>query len=365
MALMVNMQGYFFGHYPQHFELTDDQRNLILQTMMFVIWLAGGAGVFAATQETWSYVDALYFCDVTLLTVGFGDYYAGNDVGRGLVFPFSVGGIIILGLMVSSIQRFAKELSDDKIIKKHVESRRVATVGRSVTTSFEAERRREHLEKQVQRGKRLSISAPFNPEKRAIAFDDQTNEGSMARDDIQNGSSGNEKADSPLKRRLATFSEFPKKAVQAKPIRTGVKKLRKAAAKKTKLLILREERDRFDAMRSIQHSTKQFKKYSALCMSVIACMSTTNAPVTCLGTEHLYTAMFRDAANTSLKSASFGASAPSSSGKRSGTPKACPTSKPSTFATSPSSPSAMATSPPNPTPASHSSLSGPSSPSRP
>lgn len=58
MILMVNMLGYFLGHYPQHFELSDDQRNLILQTMVFFFWLAGGAAVFAKV-EGWSYVDSV------------------------------------------------------------------------------------------------------------------------------------------------------------------------------------------------------------------------------------------------------------------------------------------------------------------
>ena len=58
MTLMVNMLGYFLGHYPQHFELSDDQRNLILQTMMFFFWLAGGGAVFAKV-EGWSYVDSV------------------------------------------------------------------------------------------------------------------------------------------------------------------------------------------------------------------------------------------------------------------------------------------------------------------
>ena len=58
MALMLNMLGYLLGHYPQHFELSDEQRNLILQTMMFFIWLAGGAAIFAKV-EGWSFVDAV------------------------------------------------------------------------------------------------------------------------------------------------------------------------------------------------------------------------------------------------------------------------------------------------------------------
>ena len=31
--LMINMLGYLLGHYPQNFELDDEQRNLILQTV--------------------------------------------------------------------------------------------------------------------------------------------------------------------------------------------------------------------------------------------------------------------------------------------------------------------------------------------
>ena len=58
MILMLNMLGYFLGHYPQHFELSDDQRNLILQTMLFFFWLAGGAAVFTKT-ERWSFVDSV------------------------------------------------------------------------------------------------------------------------------------------------------------------------------------------------------------------------------------------------------------------------------------------------------------------
>lgn len=58
VMLMANMIGYVRGHYPQHFQLTEDQRTLIVQTMMFFLWLAGGAGVYARLEH-WQYIDAV------------------------------------------------------------------------------------------------------------------------------------------------------------------------------------------------------------------------------------------------------------------------------------------------------------------
>lgn len=63
LMLVVNMFGYVRGHYPQRFDLDDDQRTLILQTMLFFFWLAAGAGIYTRL-EGWSYSDALYFADV-------------------------------------------------------------------------------------------------------------------------------------------------------------------------------------------------------------------------------------------------------------------------------------------------------------
>ena len=56
--LLGNLVGYVRGHYPQHFYLTEDQRVLIIQTMLFFLWLAGGAGLYARL-EGWHYIDAV------------------------------------------------------------------------------------------------------------------------------------------------------------------------------------------------------------------------------------------------------------------------------------------------------------------
>jgi potassium channel subfamily K, other eukaryote len=250
MLLMVNMLGYFLGHYPQHFQLTDSQRTLILQTMLFFIWLAGGGAVFSRVEDSygdgsqnWSFINALYFCDVTILTVGFGDLYPTSDTGRGLVFPYSVGGIIMLGLMVSSITKFAGEIGQDNVIRRHVERSRARTVGRTVTSSLELEHRTT-----LQEGERPVISAPFPMQQQ--------------------------------EQRQTTIQIADNSVEDLKKQRrggTGLQSLRRVVSmgsqqrpKKTKLLLLREEKDRFDAMRHIQLDTAHFKRWSALFMAVIA-----------------------------------------------------------------------------------------------
>ncbi|TIA09306.1 voltage-gated potassium channel [Aureobasidium pullulans] len=246
MLLMVNMLGYFLGHYPQRFNLTNSQRTLILQTMLFFVWLAGGAGVFSLVESkygedlfNWSYVNALYFCQVTVLTIGFGDLYASSNIGRGLIMPYAVGGIIMLGLIVTSLTTFAAELGEDNIVQKHIERSRTRTIGRSYTSSIELRDR-----EQLGLGLHPTISRPFDPVNRSIAFAEHT---SQSKDDEPS-----QGAFSVLKR----TATIPLTALRP--------------ARKPRLLLLREEKDRFNAMRKIQSATLKWKKWSGLCVSVAA-----------------------------------------------------------------------------------------------
>ena len=228
---------------------------------------------------------ALYFCDVTILTVGFGDFFPDNDLGRGLVFPYSVGGIIILGLVVSSIAKFAQQLGHDKVVKKHLEKRRVKTLSKTVTSSQEAEERYA-LEKAVSKkgklGSRPAISAPFNPTKRTVAFE------SPETPDLRSLKSPNTfrsaySRSSTLTSPKSTLSwassvsdrvTHPGRHVHHSAVSRGIKRMgtmRRITSKTTKLKMLRDERDRFNAMRKIQYNTKKYKKYLGLSMSLAAC----------------------------------------------------------------------------------------------
>lgn len=261
---MVNMLGYLLGHYPQSFELTDSQRTLILQTMMFFIWLAGGGAVFQAVEteygnndEAWSYVNSVYFCDVTILTVGFGDLYPTTDVGRGLVFPYSVFGIIFLGLVISSISNFASELSEDKVIKKHVERTRHRTVSRAISEPDEISKiESRHDAVFTNGGRHVQISGPLHP-KRILGIGQNIGLSVYSKKD-------HKEIASRQRRRSSTSGVLPH------PVRRRRKVFDATAYHTKKHVILRDEKDRFDAMRTIQHQTARFKKWYALSLSVTA-----------------------------------------------------------------------------------------------
>lgn len=274
MTLMVNMLGYFLGHYPQHFELDDHQRTLILQTMMFFFWLAGGAAVFSKVCG-WDYADALYFCDVTVLTVGFGDFVADNTLGRGLIFPYSVIGIIFLGLMISSIRKFAIGLSKDNVVKKHQSHVRERTLGRSVTNEKEIRerlglpprktsdvrrpsdiRRMSTITSASGRRESLAQYGHFDIRGRTIVFH---NKKSHAGGGGRGGAGRSHKPKTALSRDAKMQERAAGKRTEAR-----------RARRREKLILLKEEKDRFDAMREIQERTKKFGAYWALSMSVFA-----------------------------------------------------------------------------------------------
>lgn len=252
MILMANMLGYVWGHYPQDFALRDSHRTLILQTMLFFIWLAVGAELFAAVEGnygggsfTWTYSNALYFCEVTILTVGFGDIYPTNNISRGLMLPYAVGGIVMLGLVVSSLTTFATELGSENIVQKHAERSRNRTVGRTVTSST------EYLHRQAQmHGGRPTVSSPFNP------IDTSATTGIDGKRPQTDTHSGRCPPASPSNQSIFSFTRVASDLV--------------SKARKPKLLLLREEKDRFKAMRRIQKETKTCKQRSALGFSVAA-----------------------------------------------------------------------------------------------
>ncbi|THC92962.1 hypothetical protein EYZ11_007553 [Aspergillus tanneri] len=213
VILMINMVGYFLGHYPQYFALTDGQRTLILQTTALGIWLLVGAAVFQKVIGI-SIAEALYFCDITILTIGFGDVTPKTAAGRGLVFPYAVVGIIILGLVVGSISNIVRDLQDTNVVRKHIERRREATIEHSLIDE--------------------------DAQKRSNATPD------------------------------ASQIAYRPKHTRKNPVISKVTAFYRGSLGRPKTIVMKEEKDRFNAMRDIQYETALFSRWYHLILSLIA-----------------------------------------------------------------------------------------------
>lgn len=127
ILMCATVYGAKTGHYTEEFHLTSSQRTLMLQTMSFIVYLLLGALVYSHI-EGWRYLTSVYWVNVTLLTVGLGDIHPVGRLGRGLLFPFAIGGVLILGLVIGSLRSLILERGGQKMSARIVEKRRETAV---------------------------------------------------------------------------------------------------------------------------------------------------------------------------------------------------------------------------------------------
>ena len=121
--MTITVYGAYAGHYPKKFELTMSQRTLMVQTIAFLFYLLAGAAVFSKI-ENWLFLNGVYWASTTLLTVGTGDFSPKTHLGQGLLFPYAIGGIVILGLVVGSIRSLVLERGKKKLSARITEKKR-------------------------------------------------------------------------------------------------------------------------------------------------------------------------------------------------------------------------------------------------
>lgn len=121
--MVITVYGAYTGHYAKDFMLTMSQRTLMLQTIMLLLYLLVGALVFS-TIEGWPYLDAVYWANVTLFTVGFGDFAATTTLGRALLIPYALVGVISLGLVIGSIRSMVVDGGRHRVNARLVEKKR-------------------------------------------------------------------------------------------------------------------------------------------------------------------------------------------------------------------------------------------------
>ena len=128
--MMFTIYGAIKGHYSKEFKLTIPQRTLMLQTICLLGYLLLGALVYSKI-EGWKFLDAVYWADFTMLTIGIGDDYTPHThLGRSLLFPFAIGGIVYLGLVVGSIRSLVLDRTKKKLSVRMTEKVRRRVIQR-------------------------------------------------------------------------------------------------------------------------------------------------------------------------------------------------------------------------------------------
>ncbi len=202
----------------------------------------------------------LYYCDVTILTIGFGDLYPTSNTTRALLFPYTTIGIITLGLVISSIYRSVQDLGEENIIRHHFEHERERTLSRTVTTSLEFERREVELElareralaRQAARG---SARSPATASQAAITSLMWHLPPSAAADS------------STASRRRGSIGTLGSASVTGLSL-AQTNTLRSFRRQRDAIVLLKEEKERFEAMRRIQERSELWKHWWRLGISL-------------------------------------------------------------------------------------------------
>lgn len=122
--MCLTVWGALSGRYAKKFDITTSQRTLMMQTIALMVYLLVGAGIYTGL-ENWRYNDSVYWATFTLLTIGIGDNFVPKThAGRTLLLFYTFGGIVAIGLVISSIRSLLLEKGAIKLHARTVEKKR-------------------------------------------------------------------------------------------------------------------------------------------------------------------------------------------------------------------------------------------------
>jgi len=92
-------------------KLSGTRRQMMVLWCLLMIFLFGGAYIFTL-MESWSYRESLYFCFVTLSTVGFGDYLPSSPESKVFSIFYMLFGLGVCMLIIAVLTGLVAESHD-------------------------------------------------------------------------------------------------------------------------------------------------------------------------------------------------------------------------------------------------------------
>lgn len=125
IVLVINFVGYKMKKYPAMFNLDTKQRLLMDYTIAFAVWQMVGTVVMVHLIDDLSYGASLYYCTVSMLTIGLGDIVPITPGAKVFALTFSFIGVIIMGLVVAMIRQVVLSSAGPSIFWHQIERSRV------------------------------------------------------------------------------------------------------------------------------------------------------------------------------------------------------------------------------------------------
>lgn len=91
--------------------------------MIVEFLMIGGGMMFYHNVEGWSWLDAAYFCIVTLATVGYGDIHPVTPYGRLFTIIYIILGVALLGVFIQLAGKTAYEGLQANIQRRQAEKK--------------------------------------------------------------------------------------------------------------------------------------------------------------------------------------------------------------------------------------------------
>lgn len=87
--------------------------------LAITLLLVASGSAFYSFVEGWRVLDSVYFCVITLATVGYGDFSPQTDAGKIFTIFYVVAGIGVLSALIVSIFHAFQENVTERVIHRH------------------------------------------------------------------------------------------------------------------------------------------------------------------------------------------------------------------------------------------------------